>query len=293
MVDILATEIARFLNLELVHGESRILRADDILEAGPGGMIWLKQYDPQRVLEINKARPSLVICDQLTSESIEAPCIVSSNPKMSFLKTLEHYFRDPEPTGIHPTAIIESGVRLAVDVAIGAYTRIGGNVSVGPRTIIGSGVVIEGRVSMGSDCRVKSNSVIGSQGFTFERDENGNPHHFPHIGCIVIGNDVWIGSCTTIERGGLGSTTIQSGVKIDDLVQIGHNTFVGKNTLIMANMVLCGGASIGENCWLAPNSVVKQKVHVGNDCVVGLGAVVLKDVPNGATVAGVPARVIC
>jgi UDP-3-O-[3-hydroxymyristoyl] glucosamine N-acyltransferase len=106
----------------------------------------------------------------------------------------------------------------------------------------------------------------------------------------VLEDGVWLGACTTIERATLGTTRLCANVKVDDLVQIGHNTTTGANTLIMANTVICGGAFIGRDCWIAPNSVIKQKVHIGNRVTVGLGAVVIRDVPDGVVVAGVPAK---
>jgi len=290
MIILKAAEIARFLDLPLEKGDSTIIRVDDLAEAGPGGMVWLRRFNPLDISRLNDKQPALVICDRESVYHLKVPCIPSPNPRLSFIRILDRYFKTCEQKGIDPTARIDPGAKIEEGVVIGAHVYVGGNVHIGSETVVGSGVVIEGDVTIGCRCRIKPNAVIGAQGFSFEKDENGVPQHFPHIGHIEIGQDVWIGSCSTIELAGLGSTILEDGVKVDDLVQIGHNTRTGKNSLVMANVVLCGGVTIGEGCWIAPNAVIKQKVRIGNYCTVGLGAVVLKDVSDGETVVGVPAK---
>jgi UDP-3-O-[3-hydroxymyristoyl] glucosamine N-acyltransferase len=290
MARVNASEIAAFLALPLVHGDGPVDRPDDLSTQGPGGMVWLRALDRQRVEDINAAQPALVICDAASAEQLRPPCIVSQNPRLSFIRALARFFAEEEESGIHPTAVVEPGARLGAHVSVGAYARIGPDVTIGDGTAIGSGVALEGRVVIGRRCRIKPNAVIGAPGFGFERDEEGVPVHFPHVGSVEIGDEVWIGSCSTVERAALGVTRILAGVKVDDLVQIGHNTTVGENTLVMANVVLCGGAVVEEGCWISPNSVIKQKVRIGRGATVGLGAVVLKDVAEGSVVAGAPAR---
>jgi len=292
MLRLKSSEIASFLKAELLNGDDDVLRADDLQSAAPGGFVWVRSFSAMWVEWLERTRPALVLCGPEMAGHLSVPCIVCANPRISFLRVLDRYFREPEVPGVHPTAIIDSGASLGDGVIIGPYARIGGGVRIGAGSVIGSGVVLEGQVTMGRNCRVKPNSVIGAQGFGFEWDDDGTPLHFPHIGRVVMGDRVWIGSCSTIERAGLGATVLEDDVKVDDHVQIGHNTVTRRGTLVMANVVFCGGAEIGEKCWIAPNSVIKQKVKVGRECVVGLGSVVLKDVPDGVTVAGVPARQI-
>jgi UDP-3-O-[3-hydroxymyristoyl] glucosamine N-acyltransferase len=206
------------------------------------------------------------------------------------VQALHRFFVAEPPPAIHPTALIDPQAVLEQGVSVGAYSRVGPEVVLGDSCVIGSGVSLEGPVLLGARCRIKANSVIGGYGFGFEYDDDGTPLHFPHVGRIVLENDVWLGACTTVERATLGETRLCRGVKVDDLVQIGHNCCVGANTLVMANAVLCGGVVVGSRCWIAPNSVVKQKVRLGDRVTVGLGAVVLRDVASDAVVAGVPAK---
>lgn len=133
---------------------------------------------------------------------------------------------------------------------------------------------------------------IGGFGFGYERNENGVPFRIPHLGNVVIGEFVQIGSHVCIDRAVIGSTVIGDNVKIDNLVHVAHNAQIGKNTLIVAGAVVGGSVVIGENCFIGMNASIKQKVKIGNNVTVGAGAVVLRDVPDGATVVGNPARIL-
>lgn len=274
-----------------LQGESfPVTRASDLVECGGESLVWVKNFSAERLELLEKKRPALVICDQETARQTASPCIVSENPRLDFIRALNLFFKPRVEHRIHPKAEISPSAILGKNVAIGPFSCIGPDVVIGDDCLIGSGVSIEGGVTLGNRCCVKANSAIGGQGFGFEYDDAGVPLHFPHLGTIEIEDDVWIGACSTVEIASLGTTRICSGCKIDDLVQVGHNVTIGRNTLVMANVVICGGAVIGEKCWVAPNSVIKQKVKIGNEVTLGLGSVVLKDVADGLVVAGVPAK---
>lgn len=132
--------------------------------------------------------------------------------------------------------------------------------------------------------------IIGGPGFGYETDENGMPIRLPHLGNVVIGKNVELGSNVCIDRAVIGSTVIGDNVKIDNLVHIAHGAKIGKNTLIVAGSVIGGSCEIGENCFIGMNASIKNKVKIGNNVTIGAGAVVLKDVPDGETWVGNPAR---
>ncbi|MBI5017704.1 MAG: hypothetical protein HZB55_19715 [Deltaproteobacteria bacterium] len=290
MARLFGEDIARFLGHPLRGSSLEVQAPADLEECGPGSLVWVKSFRDDRLALLENRLPALAICDPETAARTTVPTMASPNPRLDFVRALYQYFTTEEPAAIHPTALIEPGATVGRDVSLGAYARVGAGVSIGDGCRIGSGVALEGAVELGRRCVVKANSVLGGQGFGFEYDDDGTPLHFPHVGRIVLEDDVWLGACTTVERATLGVTLLCAGVKVDDLVQVGHNVTVGRNTLIMANTVVCGGARIGEHCWIAPNSVIKEKVCVGDRVTVGLGAVVLKDVEEGSTVAGVPAK---
>jgi UDP-3-O-[3-hydroxymyristoyl] glucosamine N-acyltransferase len=232
----------------------------------------------------------LVICGDDTGPFLTVPYICTSNPKLDFIRILSYFLKSVKTVGIHKTAIIHPEAKIGNNASIGPFSVIGPEVEIGDECSIGASVSIEGKVMIGDRFIVKSNSMIGGIGFSFERDEQGIPVHFPHIGKIIIGDDVWMGACSTIERGGLGRTTICNNVRIDDLVQVGHNTCIGKNTCLAAGVIICGGTVVGEGCWIAPRSVINDHLFIGNNVLVGLGSVVMKDVQDSSVVAGVPAR---
>jgi len=287
---IAAAAIAEFLGRPLRGTPSPIFRPSQLDLCGPGDIVWIRSFTPERVALVETRRPALVICDAGTADRLTVPHVVCDRPRLAFIRVTAAFFAEDEPIGIHPTALIDAGATLGEDVSVGAYTRIGAGVRIGAGCRIASGVSLEGQVRLGRRCRIKANSVIGAPGFGFERDEQGVPIHFPHLGDVVLEDDVWLGACTTIERAALGTTRLCQGVKVDDLVQIGHNVVLGRNTLVMSNAVICGGTVVGERCWIAPNSVIKEKLRIGDDVTVALGAVVLKNVEPGQVVAGVPAK---
>lgn len=290
MNNLTGSDISIFLKKPLVGESLTILKPSDLADCVPGDMVWVKRYSPEQLAILKDRRPSLVICDSEVAAKTTLPNISTSNPRLDFIRVVAKFFTPEKKASIHPTAIIHPQAIIGRNVSIGAYTNIGPKVTIGDACVIGSGVSIEAEVILGRRCVIKANAVLGGQGFGFEYDENGRAIHFPHLGRIILEDDVWLGACSTVELATLGTTRISSGAKVDDLVQVGHNVTICQNTLIMANVVICGGAVVGKKCWIAPNSVIKEKVHIGNNVTVGLGAVVLKNVEDNLIVAGVPAK---
>ncbi len=169
---------------------------------------------------------------------------------------------------------------------------IGDNVIIGDNTEIRHHVVIGDNTVIGNNCLVKSHTVIGEEGFGFERDENGVPIRIPHLGRVVIGNNVEIGALNTVMRGTLDDTIVADNVKTDDHVHIGHNVYIGRGCVITACAEISGSAKIGEMTSLGPNCSVMNGISIGSNCIVGLGTVVTKSLPNDVVAAGCPARVL-
>lgn len=230
--------------------------------------------------------PAAVVIAPANSDASGVTLILSERPRLDFARALhliaaaDGICGDESPPRIDPTA------------------RIGENVVIGPGAYVGAGtcihhnVVIGAGVRIGRDCVIKSGTVIGEQGFGFERDENGVPIRMLHIGGVVIGDGVELGSLNTVCRGTLYDTVVEDYVKTDDHVHIAHNCRVGRGALLTACAELSGGVVIGAGAWLGPNCSIVQKVGVGPGAFVGIGAVVTKDVPANATVAGNPARLL-
>ncbi|MBQ9469457.1 MAG: hypothetical protein IJU72_00730 [Bacteroidales bacterium] len=161
---------------------------------------------------------------------------------------------------------------------------------IGDDTCIHANVVIDNCVRIGKQCEIKSGAVIGQSGFGFERDADGMPLLFPHKGGVVVGDNVYIGANTCIDRGTLGDTVVASNAKIDNLVHIAHNCHIGEGAFVIAGASLGGGTRVGRGCWLAPNVTIKEQTVIHDNALIGLGAVVLKEVEPNVVMVGNPAR---
>lgn len=210
--------------------------------------------------------------------------IEASNPRLAFARALNIL-------NIVPGFVAESNPpRFGEGVVVSPTAVIGNGVSIGSRTVIGHHVVINDGVHIGEDCLIKSNTVIGEPGFGFERDETGLPVRIIHLGSVIIGDRVELGSLNTVCRATLGNTVIEDDVKTDDHVHIAHNCRIRRGTLITACAELSGGVVVGEYSWIGPNSSVLQKINIGDNSFIGIASNVTKNVLSGTAVAGNPAR---
>ena len=154
-----------------------------------------------------------------------------------------------------------------------------------------AGVCMYGDISIGNNVNIYHGTIIGKPGFGYEWDE-GNQQwiNFPHIGSVIIGNNVEIGANVCIDRGTLDNTIIGNGTKIDNLVHIAHNVIIGKNCMLVCHCGIGGSVEIGDNCWIGMGAQIRNGLKIGNNVTVGMGAIVVKNVPDGITVIGNPAK---
>jgi UDP-3-O-[3-hydroxymyristoyl] glucosamine N-acyltransferase len=216
--------------------------------------------------------------------------ILSPQPRLHVIRTINHFFLPRGTASVHKTAVIDSSARIGKNCFLGAYVVIGENVEIGDNCKIDSGVHIYKDTKIGNGVCIQSGTVIGAPGFGYERNEHGALEHFPHIGNVVIENDVEIGTNTSIDRGVFGSTVIGEGSKIDNLVHVAHNVIIGKYSMLIAHAMIGGSTTIDDRVWIAPSTAVRDHVHISSDVFVGLASVITKDVPEGAIVVGAPAR---
>ena len=154
---------------------------------------------------------------------------------------------------------------------------------------LGSNTVIE-NVAIGNNVTIGNNCSIGGAGFGPVFEADGSSWIVPHIGRVIIEDGVYIGNNVCIDRGCLGDTIIRKGARIDNLVHVAHNVDVGENVCIVAQALICGSVRIGARTWVGGNACIKDGVTVGSDVIIGLCANVVKDVPDGITVVGNPAK---
>ncbi len=163
---------------------------------------------------------------------------------------------------------------------------------IGPGSMVFPGAIIGPNVTLGRNCLVKPNSVIGMWGFGIYVDAGGLTHHLPHVGGVVVGDDVEIGAITTVCSGTIHATTIADMVKIDDHVHVGHNVHLGPACQVAAHVMAGGGITYGKGVFIGPNSAVGNGTFVADGAIIGMGSVVLKDVPDHKLVVGNPSRVV-
>ena len=287
-----ALEVAKFLGKEIVGSDREVISPCSVDNCIDGGLIFIKRYDENILSKLSKRQELTAIVTEDYDGKLSCTYIISENPRLDFARVLQEFFVSNTVSGIADTAYIGSNVLLGENVAIGEYSIIGNNVVIGNGTEIRHHVVIGDNTVIGKNCLIKSNTVIGEEGFGFERDEKGVPIRIPHLGRVVIGDNVEIGALNTVMRGTIDDTIIEDNVKTDDHVHIGHNVQIGRGCLITACAELSGSARIGEKTWLGPNSSVMNGIHIGSNVLIGLGTVVTKSLPDNVVVAGCPARIL-
>ncbi len=234
---------------------------------------------------------ALITTDEIKNK-INIPIISSENHRLDFQRVAMKFFTEDEfSPGIHKTAVVEKSSTIGKDVYIGPHCYIGNNVKIGDKTKILANVCIYGKTQIGSNSVILSNTTIGSEGFSFYFDAD-EFFHFPHLGSVLIGDNVWIGSNCTVEKSQIDQTIIEDHVKIDDIVHVGHNSIVKKDTQITAGSVISGRAKIGKGCWIAPNSVIDAGCEIGDGCIVGTASLVMSNFPKNSVIVGSPARLL-
>ena len=291
---ILLQEIITFLGDKVigVDGPIQDLFIDNLVEVervNETTLDWIKpsKVNKQEVAEQSKARVLLV--DESVTPIFGKTLIHVKSPKVALAQIGNHFFVESWQPDIHPTAIIHPEAKIGADCYIGPYSIIG-KVVIGEHTYIDSHVRIYDGVKLGHDCLVKAGAVLGGAGFGYEKDEEGNLFRFPQIGQLIIGDYVEIGSNTCIDRGALADTVIGDYTKINNLCHIAHNNMIGKNVIITGCVNISGSNVIDDNAWIAPNSSIRGWVHIEEGATVGMGAVVVKDIPAHETWVGNPAR---
>lgn len=299
------SEIAQLVDGVLIgDGSLPISGVTNIAEAGRGDITFAV---PPHLEKAAQCEAAAVIIPS-TIETFAKPAIKVANPRLAFTKLLA-VFTPPimVERGIHSTAVIGNGVSLGRNVAILPYTVVADNAIIGDNTVIYPHVYIGTGVTVGTDsliysgtavrehCQIgnrviiQNNAVIGSDGFGFVT-VNGKHQKVPQVGNVVIGDDVEIGACVTIDRATTGSTIIRDGSKVDNLVHIAHNVVVGENCFFVAQTGIAGSANIGNNVTFAGQSGSAGHITIGDNCVFAARSAPINDVPAGSFCAGFPAR---
>ena len=270
-----------FANVRPVHDAAK-----DSLVFIAGGRV-----DAQTLAERTKAR--IVICDPAVDT--QAPgvtgktFVVVADPKLVFAGIVNALFVERPAWGIHPTASVAPAANVHEEVYIGPFTYVGG-AEIARGTIIYGHVYIYDGVQIGKNVIIHAGTIIGADGFGYLREEDGSVTSFPQVGGVEIEDQVEIGANACIDRGSLGNTIVRRGARIDNLVHIAHNVVVGRNAFVIANAMIGGSTVLGDGSWVSPSATLRDTIRIGRDAMVGLGAVVTRDVPDAEVWAGTPAR---
>jgi len=303
-------EINEVLKGTIVGDTSVKITAPEQLElasASEISFIGNKKYE--KFWETSKACAAVVNEDISIDPGEDRAFIKVKNADLAMSQVLE-LFAPPTPlfsTDIHPTAIVDTTAiignrtRIGAGSYIGPKVQLGENVTIYPNvtildectignnTIIWSGAVVRERCHMGNGCIIHPNATIGADGFGFRPDPERGLVKIPQIGNVVLGNNVEIGANTCVDRGKFSSTVLGDGCKIDNLIQIGHNSKLGRFCIMAGQSGLAGSVTLGNGVLIGGSASITDHVTIGDGSIIGGGSGVTKDVPAGVTLLGYPA----
>jgi UDP-3-O-[3-hydroxymyristoyl] glucosamine N-acyltransferase len=301
------SDIAGLVGGEVVgKNDLEITGVAPIGQAGPGDLTFVANPRYRPLLKTTRA--SAAIVDTQTEWPAMA-LIRHPNPYYAFLLILRQFHPDERPVapGVHPQAIVASGVVLGKEVGISPFAVIESGAKIGGHTLIGAGCFIGRGVEIGADCIVYPNvtvrekskignrviihsgTVIGSDGFGYAK-EKGVYHKIPQVGTVVIEDDVELGANVTIDRATMGETRIGKGTKIDNLVQIAHNVKIGENSIVVSQVGISGSTEVGKNVTIAGQVGLTGHLHIGDGAIIAAQSGGHRDVKPGQIVLGSPAR---
>lgn len=303
-------EIARFLNAEVIGNKDiAVDRVSKIEEAEPGSLTFLSVDKYENYLYTTKASVVIISKEFLPEKQLNTTLIVVDDAYQALAALLEYYNHAKEklrigveqPSYIHETSTMGSDCWLAAFAYVGRNVKIGNRVKIYPHVYIGdnvnlgddvvlySGVKIYDDCVVGNRCAIHAGSVIGSDGFGFAPQSDGAYKKIQQIGNVILEDDVEIGANTTIDCGTMDSTIIRKGVKIDNLIQIGHNCEVGENTVMAGQTGLAGTTKVGRNCRFAGQVGVAGHLVIGDNVQLGAQTGVTKSIGSNETVLATPA----
>ena len=308
-MDLKAQEVAELIN-GVVEGDnnSTINKLSKIENGDNNSLSFLG--NPKYNEYLYKSTASIVIVNKSLElkEPVKPTLIRVEDANLAFSTLLEHFNNQQvSKQGIDNESSISSNVKIGKNIYFGKYSiaennvlignnvkihshvHISENVEIGDNCVVYPGVKLYRNTVIGKNCIIHSGTVIGSDGFGFNKDDKGNNLKVMHNGNVVIEDNVEIGSNCSIDRATLGSTILKSGVKIDNLVQIAHNVEVGNNTCIAAQVGIAGSTIIGDDCLIGGQVGISGHLKIGNRVQMQAKSGVLKNIEDDSVIMGYPA----
>jgi len=303
------SELAEQIGAELKGDNIAVERIASLQEAGPGDISFFN--DLRYADQVAQTQAAAVIVPSDFDGPTDAALLYVDNVDEALERLLAVYAPPPDkpPVGIHEAAFVDPSAQLGSDVAIGAGTAIGSNVKVDSGTVISAGCVIGRDVTIGARCFlwpnvvinsgctlgdnviIHPNTTIGADGFGY-RFAGGAHRKIPHIGTVVIEDDVEIGANCCVDRAKFGRTVVGQGTKVDNLVQIAHNVKIGKHCILVSQTGVAGSSQLGNYVILAGRCGVSDHVKIGDGVMAGPGTGIAShsEIESGSKVMGMPYR---
>ncbi len=304
-------EVAEIVRGSIIGNKNLIINnLSPIENSKEGDLSVIHKKDYLKFLEKSKA--SGIIIDkkiEIPKKKINKTFIIVENAYLTFSILLEKFYQIDKfsKLGIEKPSYINESAKMKKGFYLGAFSYIdsnciveenvkiypnvfiGKNVEIGKNTIIYPGVTINSETIIGSNCTIHSGAIIGSDGFGFLPNQDGTYKTIPQVGNVIIKNNVNIGSNTVIDKATLESTIINSGVKLDNLIQIGHNVEIGENTVIAAQTGISGSTKVGKNSLFGGQVGVIGHLNLGNNVRYAAQSGISKNIKDGEIVFGSPA----
>ena len=291
-------DIAQLVGGELAgEGARRVSHLADLQAATPESLCYLS--DPDYLKTLGDRRPGGLLISPELAGDYAGDKILVADPRLAYAKVSPLFAPEPAETGVHPSAVIDPQAELADGVRVGAHSvigahsridervRIGANVSIGERVEIGAGsridsnVVLHGPCRIGRDCIIASGCVIGCSGFGYAWDAEADRwQRIEHFGGVQFGDEVELGACCTIDRGALGDTRIDDGVKLDDQVMVAHNVEIGAHTIIAGCCAIAGSTKVGRHCRFGGCVAVGGHLELADHVTLTGRTVVTRSIPS-------------
>ncbi len=280
-IQIPLAEVVNALGGECLGDQSLVLSGIASLEsAGPEDISFLSNPKYQQQLQSSRAACVIVGPSMREAALARGTCIVAEQPYLYFARLTQFWKRKQSHNlapAIHPSAVIDAEAQLHPTASVGALCVVERGARIGAGTVLKSRVTIGENCTIGDRCIVHSGVVIGADGFGFA--PNGDTwEKIEQLGAVVIGNDVEIGANTCIDRGALQDTVIEDGVKLDNLIQIGHNVRVGRNTAMAGCVGVAGTATIGANCTVGGGAIILGHLTLGANVNISAATVVSRSI---------------
>jgi UDP-3-O-[3-hydroxymyristoyl] glucosamine N-acyltransferase len=304
-----AEMIAAFLNGEIVGNKDTAVTTVSSIDGGKAGSL-AYLTNPKYEQYIYTTEASIVLVDKTFEPKgeVKATMVKVENVAQCVLNLLEMYnAAKPRKSGIAKLAsiseeatlgegcyvgdfaVIERGAKIGDNVQIYPQCYIGDNVTIGEGTKLYPGVKIYEGCKIGKNCIIHAGAVIGADGFGFAPKEDGTFAKIPQLGIVIIEDNVELGANTCVDRAKTDATIVRSGVKLDNLIQVGHNVEIGSNTVMSAQVGIAGTTKIGSNCFVGGQVGFADHITVGNNCKIGSQSGLDKNVPDGEIRFGSPA----